>query len=397
MGTKKSKPWTSASAAKAAREARIATARYLREAPLAQEWETARLVEAFQAKLAHLRHPVGAAQLLLAGLGYDPRERPTGWDAVAEQVLVDEARFLEQSQLYVLSPQMCDVVIAAAQSLTLDDLGLLALEDLPSPTGLVLLPHPLMVRAVNGNLGDDRALHWRTPASFSRPNDDGTSWAPRPAVRVSSYHDSYGPVRPDSFLEFADESRRQGYPLPRLLLDSIQCHQFESAPNAEQRDSLEHYFAASRQVGQAYRSAQAARGADEDRVLGEYQPGTEIDNADGAFNIRFLYAFWRLCAQEIAVTAPADVRHAAQLAATKHGVSPDVRVVQLRTVKSSQEANSTDAGDGRWQHRWVVRMHKVRQWYPSEHRHKIIYRGPYLKGPDDKPLLGGEVVRSLTR
>jgi hypothetical protein len=58
-------------------------------------------------------------------------------------------------------------------------------------------------------------------------------------------------------------------------------------------------------------------------------------------------------------------------------------------------APTTD--DDRWHHRWVVRMHKVRQWYPSEQRHKVIYRGPYLKGPDDKPLLGGETVRSLIK
>jgi hypothetical protein len=50
-----------------------------------------------------------------------------------------------------------------------------------------------------------------------------------------------------------------------------------------------------------------------------------------------------------------------------------------------------------WQHRWVVKMHKVRQWYPSEQRHKVIYRGPYIKGPDGKPLLGGETVRALVR
>jgi len=32
-----------------------------------------------------------------------------------------------------------------------------------------------------------------------------------------------------------------------------------------------------------------------------------------------------------------------------------------------------------------VRMHKARQWYPSLQQHKVIYRGPYIKGPDDKP------------
>ena len=38
-------------------------------------------------------------------------------------------------------------------------------------------------------------------------------------------------------------------------------------------------------------------------------------------------------------------------------------------------------------------MHKVRQWYPSEQRHKVIYR-PYVKAPDGKPL-AGEVIKSV--
>jgi hypothetical protein len=42
-------------------------------------------------------------------------------------------------------------------------------------------------------------------------------------------------------------------------------------------------------------------------------------------------------------------------------------------------------------------MHRVRQYYPSLGQHKIIYRGPYVKGPEDKPMLSGEIVRSLVR
>jgi hypothetical protein len=42
-------------------------------------------------------------------------------------------------------------------------------------------------------------------------------------------------------------------------------------------------------------------------------------------------------------------------------------------------------------------MHKVRQWYPSLQQHKVIYRGPYIKGPGDKPLLNEEAVRALIR
>jgi len=47
----------------------------------------------------------------------------------------------------------------------------------------------------------------------------------------------------------------------------------------------------------------------------------------------------------------------------------------------------------------VVRLtgHKVRQWFPSQQQNKIILRGPYVKGPADKPFVSGEVVRALTR
>ncbi|MGD9527427.1 MAG: hypothetical protein AB7V44_11625 [Pseudonocardia sp.] len=68
------------------------------------------------------------------------------------------------------------------------------------------------------------------------------------------------------------------------------------------------------------------------------------------------------------------------------------------TIRPTARADTPGTASARdWQHRWVVRMHKVRQWYPSEQRHKILYRGPYLKGPADKPLLGGDVVRSVIR
>jgi len=81
--------------------------------------------------------------------------------------------------------------------------------------------------------------------------------------------------------------------------------------------------------------------------------------------------------------------------ADRAGVSADVRVVRLRRTEQTGGASGHTARD--WQHRWVVRMHKVRQWYPSLQQHKVIYRGPYIKGPGDKLLLGGEVVRALIR
>lgn len=214
-------------------------------------------------------------------------------------------------------------------------------------------------------------------------------------MRIVQCHDTHGPVQPDSFVDFANQAATQGHPLPPLLQDAIRCVRLEDTVTDEQRRQHAKFADTARRVGQQGRDASHELGFDEDRVMGEYTPGSEIDDPDDTFAARFLYAFWRLCEQRIAVTEHADVGHAARVTAERAGVSPEVRVVQLRTASTSDTPAADPAAVDRWQHRWVVRMHKVRQWYPSEQRHKVIYRGPYIKGPDDKPLLGGEVVRRL--
>lgn len=391
-GSKRAGTWSLARAARAAREARIATAAHLRDAPIARTWEFSKLATAHHMQVKQTGNRDAARALLFSGMGY--REPyPETWEEASELVVSDEARYLAEAELYVLSPQMCDVVIAAAQTLTIDDLELLTAEDLPSPTGLVVLPHPVLIKAVNGHLGDDRAFHWHSPIDRPTMGTDGT-WRDLPAVRLASYHDTNGPVRPDSFQDVAARARAQGTPLPPLLLDSVRLVPFGCHVTGEQRDALDEFAEAARQTGQRLRDLSAEAGRDEDKVIGEYRPGDEIVDHDDTFNIRFLYAFWRLCEQRTTVTSNGPTGHAAQVLAERAGVSPEVRVVQLRQP-DTHRAETSPARD--WKHRWPVRMHKVRQWYPSEQRHKVIMRGPYIKGPADKPLLGGEVVRGLTR
>lgn len=75
-------------------------------------------------------------------------------------------------------------------------------------------------------------------------------------------------------------------------------------------------------------------------------------------------------------------------------MAPDVRVIEVRPRDRAPADDEPTTRD--WQHRWVVRMHKVRQWYPTEQRHRVLYRGPYIKGPADKPFIAGDIVRGLT-
>ena len=104
---------------------------------------------------------------------------------------------------------MCDVVVAAAAALVPENLELSRPADLPSPTGLVLLPHPLLLRTIGGDVVDDRAYHWPIPAPIPRSTLTRTAI---PACRVATYSDTHRPVQPDSFRQFCDAARRDGEP-----------------------------------------------------------------------------------------------------------------------------------------------------------------------------------------
>ncbi|MFC4945812.1 hypothetical protein [Pseudonocardia sp. GCM10023141] len=392
-GMGRSKKWTAVGAARSAREARIETAAFLTNAPIARTWFAGRMMQVHDLVVAQTRGDEDRAKILfLGGLGLAP-PYSSDWNEVADMVIDGEAELLAKAQLYVLSPAMCDVVLAASEALTTEDLALISEDDLPSPAGVVVLPHPVLVRSIDGYLRDDRAYTWSTPARVVRETTDG-SLEELSAVQISNYDSARGPLQPASIIRIAAEAAAQGTPLPPWTLDGIRSEPFRYVLTAAERQVADDHNKQMRQYAANARAGQAKGGVDERGVIGEYAPGQQVADHDGRFAQRFLYAFWRLCEQRIAEVEPADVTHSAATRARTAGVSADVRVVSLRSAAS---VGGRAAAGRDWQHRWVVRMHEVRQWYPTQERHRVLYRGPYVKGPADKPILGGEVVRAVVR
>jgi hypothetical protein len=70
---------------------------------------------------------------------------------------------------------------------------------------------------------------------------------------------------------------------------------------------------------------------------------------------------------------------------------PPVRVISIR----GGSAHGGGDGSREYVHRWVVRGHWRRQWYRSIQAHRPVWITPYVKGPEDAPLLGGEKVYSV--
>ena len=391
-GKQRNNTWSLGAAARAARQARISAVRYMREAALEREWQAAVLSDGHQARAAHSDNPDGARALLFATMGYRP-PYPDRWDQASAIVLADEARYLTDADLYVLTPQMLDVVIAAAQSLTFADLALLREDDLPSPSGAVILPRPLITRHPSGSLLQETAFTWRSPSQVPLPGGMGFGRAGLPAVRMSGYTTAARPSR-----GFMHAARAQRVALPPMLLEVVGSLPLHPDTPGQAHD-FDHLAAALRGLNAAYWQDEARNreAAKLDQATGEYASGAILDqDQDGTLGSRFLYAFWRLCEQQIGTVQAAPARHSAQVTAARAGVNPDVRVVALRRAGPSGRS-AAEAGPHQWLHHWVVRMHKVRQWYPSLQQHKVIYRGPFVKGDMTKPLLAGEVVRGLVK
>src|SRR5262249_57926146 len=172
--------------------------------------EMGSLIRAYQIQLAHVGDPAEARTLLFGGMGYRP-PFPADWHAAAEMVVGDEARYLAEADLYILTPQMSDVVVAAAQALTRKDLELVGEDDLPGMTGLVVLPHPVLVRGITGDVGDDRAYTWHCPSPIQGPaGRRRRRLRGGPAVRRSAFLESHRPLLPDFLLSFSAEGHSFG-------------------------------------------------------------------------------------------------------------------------------------------------------------------------------------------
>lgn len=79
------------------------------------------------------------------------------------------------------------------------------------------------------------------------------------------------------------------------------------------------------------------------------------------------------------------------------GAPSTVKVVYLRRPSNPDEGGSAEHA-GNYSHRWVVNSHWRNQPYgPGNSKRKLILIGPYVKGPEDKPLVVRETVKAWVR
>lgn len=287
----------------------------------------------------------------------------------------DMTRVLDVAETYYVAPRMVEVAIAASESMP--DEPLLP-HDLPSDHGFVWFAVPFRVIDIRGRVVSLNAALWAARGGRVRlwaltdkddPVDAGnvTLREQDPAVWRLMPHLSVAHV----------EHLVYGAELPRTMTWNTPLPpgaRVEFTPLRGEDGSMQMTWATD--------------------VPMDIQQEPTIKRDDWA---AFILTLWRLCQQSIADRHQEQPDRALRRRMRRANV-PDrpVTVIALRR-RSGHGDGSTEV---EWSHRWVVRGHWRQQRVKDadgQWTTRAIYINPYVKGPEDRPLLVREHVYGLVR
>jgi hypothetical protein len=118
-----------------------------------------------------------------------------------------------------------------------------------------------------------------------------------------------------------------------------------------------------------------------------------IANASFAEDRRLMLGLWKLATTPIVNNDLHPLPRHMRRQAEREQVNPEVRVITMHGPSAGEPPESGSSGARQYRHRWVVRPHWVNQPYgPGRTERRLILRGPFTKGPEGAPLIGGERV-----
>lgn len=145
--------------------------------------------------------------------------------------------------------------------------------------------------------------------------------------------------------------------------------------------------------------------------IGSTPNNSEDGRAGSADMHRLLTTFWTLAKQDLTATHSAPQgnralrRRTQRLGVDRANTDRPVRVLRLQHYAEGEAAasspptdpeGSASTGEDRatrlYHHQWIVRGFWRNTWFPSLGIHRSQWIAPHVRGPKDKPLLGGEKV-----
>lgn len=283
----------------------------------------------------------------------------------------ETGRLLDCDPLYV-SAEMCEVVEAARSSFAPEPL----LEtDLITPRGFLWYARPISMLDRRGNPLDVHAFSWAR--EYASHSDEAATEA---TVRIAEAWDKGERIRPPEMDALVAEGLIYPYGVNITLYAPRDSYVTRSANGTEPPEWVE---AATRGMPVVPMHVSPWH-------FNQTFEGNEIDKEGVPSAMdewwRTAQTTFRLMQQRI------SVRHFERphRQARRHiPASPlrDAEVVVVRLRREQGERHEPTGEPGNYSHRWIVGGHWRNQPYPSEGITRQIWISPYVKGPEDKPLI----------
>lgn len=316
--------------------------------------------------------------------GTDDFDKLNDWDLqkqyVANKFADDEIRRLEMSHVFTVVPDMVDLTEFAAR--TFPEGAPLRKENIPTDFGFVYFEKPLASIDIHGKPMRHHAVTWGPDIDDVRGWYRGEARTVENArtfrehgLRVNFYSDR------DDTVDAYTSSLREKY----SETDVWRAYRFQLS---------ESVFWSWNATWQPYE--------DEVKLYREVE-GIDFDalpmmpTSESAMAHRMM-SFWTLCMQEVADLREGEVDRHAKKRMGRANLPHRVTVVTLRR-RSGRTAEGESMVE--WHHRWIVRGHWRQQPYKNKDTGEIytqpIWIAPYVKGPEDKPLIQSDKVYRLAR
>jgi hypothetical protein len=273
-------------------------------------------------------------------------------------------RSVQQAYAYHVSPDMSDLVQYAASQLEGTDRFDRSLA--PTEAGIARFEKPLLVRDVRGKMMKGHWLVWGS-AMLKGGERATVTWLFNDAIEDPDdvAYELVGQQQGNVTIDQAWLERTYG------RWQYIGCH----VHTQEQR------------MGPAYREPDEVTRANVLAAGNEPVPSTNT--------MRYVHAFWLLLNQTVTQTEDALLSRPQARRARRHRLPGRVVVVTLRRRKQSEHVGETLV---EWSHRWVVRgFWRWQPCGPGRSERKRIWVAPFVKGPEDKPLIVSDKVYALHR
>lgn len=313
-----------------------------------------------------------------------------GPDATREMILNGAGKFADQvknavqaSYPYRVSYDMCTLLEAAAMDL--DETDTWDLTIAPTEFGFVRFDKPLefVDQSIDGGRGNRMLVHF---VIWGRGDGGSVMWA---------FNDRYS--EPDGSDEIA-----QIYAMAKAVQDGI--HTSKSAEKAIER--------VRRASGRWNPVCIARQGVGKPLgppvIIVKSDPeDPDAEDMEATNLIRHMHALWLMLNQTITVTSDEHPERHARKRAIKKGIPSKVTLIHLRRAVYPHREEGESLVE--WSHRWPVRGHWAWRACSDKHPQAVqgapvkggvgvrVYIAPYIKGPDDKPLVLTQKVFSLER